>query len=153
MMQKPFPFLAAMLCAALAGCAATPARSTGQAARAQVTATERAFARTMAERDPKAFASFVSREAVFMSDAGPLRGRDAVVKAWAHYFDGPVAPFSWEPDQVEVLDSGTLALSSGPVRDGHGTLIARFTSVWRQESPGVWRIVLDKGNPVCAPDS
>lgn len=25
------------------------------------------------------------------------------------------APFSWEPAQVEVLDSGTLALSSGPV--------------------------------------
>ena len=30
-----------------------------------------------------------------------------------------------------------------------GKLIATFTSVWRQESPGVWRIVFDKGNEVC----
>ena len=35
------------------------------------------------------------------------------------------------------------------VRNAAGKLIATFTSVWRQESPGVWRIVFDKGNEVC----
>jgi hypothetical protein len=50
---------------------------------------------------------------------------------------------------VEVLASGELALSSGPVRDPQGKLIARFNSVWRQESPGLWRIVLDMGNDAC----
>jgi hypothetical protein len=50
---------------------------------------------------------------------------------------------------VEVLDSGTLALSSGPVRDAEGNLIGTFMSVWRHEGPGAWRIVFDKGNPVC----
>ena len=59
------------------------------------------------------------------------------------------APFRWEPAQVEVLDSGALALSSGPVFDPAGTEVATFTSVWRRESPGVWRIVFDKGNAAC----
>jgi len=27
--------------------------------------------------------------------------------------------------------------------------LATFSSIWRQESPGVWRIVFDKGNPEC----
>jgi hypothetical protein len=61
----------------------------------------------------------------------------------------PEAPFSWEPDQVEVLDSGTLAHSSGPVYDPKGKIIARFNSVWRLEAPGKWRIVFDKGTDVC----
>jgi len=27
--------------------------------------------------------------------------------------------------------------------------VATFTSIWRMEAPGVWRIVFDKGNPEC----
>jgi hypothetical protein len=48
-----------------------------------------------------------------------------------------------------VLDSGTLALSSGPVRDRAGKLVGTFTSVWRLESPATWRIILDKGDDAC----
>ena len=123
------------------------------AARAQVLAAERAFARTMAERDLQAFGRFVADEAVFFGAPGqpPLRGRAAVIAGWTRYFDGPAAPFSWEPDEVEVLPSGTLALSSGPVRDPSGKLFARFTSIWRLEAPGRWRVVFDKGNPASEP--
>jgi ketosteroid isomerase-like protein len=110
----------------------------------QVIAAERGFAATMRDRDFDAFTGFLSREAVFM---GPqtLRGKDAVARAWRAYFDKPAAPFSWEPDQVEVLDSGTLAFSSGPVRDPSGKQVGRFNSVWRLEGPGTWRVVFDRG--------
>jgi hypothetical protein len=46
----------------------------------------------------------------------------------------------------EVLDSGVLAISSGPVRDSKGALIAAFTSIWQLEDTGKWRIIFDKGN-------
>jgi hypothetical protein len=52
---------------------------------------------------------------------------------------------------VEVLPSGTLALSSGPVRDPSGKVTARFSSIWRLEAPGQWRIIFDKGERVCNP--
>jgi ketosteroid isomerase-like protein len=133
----------------LVGCASAPAPLPVEEMKAQVAATERAFAKTMADRDHAAFTRMVSEEAVFFSGPTPLRGREAVAAYWKRYYEKAAAPFSWEPKEVEVLASGTLALSSGPVHDAKGELIGSFTSVWRQEAPGVWRIVLDKGNSAC----
>ena len=113
-------------------------------------ATERAFAQTLAERDLAAFAGFLSDEAVFLSDAGPMRGSGEILAVWAAFFEGKDAPFSWEPDVVEVLDSGTLALSSGPVRDPEGKITGTFSSIWRRDADGTWRIIFDKGCAVSA---
>jgi len=133
----------------LLGCAASVLQMAPEEARAQVMATERAFARTMADRDHAAFATFISDEAVFFSGPQPLHGKQKVVEWWTRFYTNPQAPFSWEPEEVEVLASGNLAISSGPVRNPAGKPIARFTSIWRQEAPGRWRIVFDKGNPAC----
>jgi ketosteroid isomerase-like protein len=119
------------------------------ALREQVFAAERAFAKTMADRDHEAFARFVAEDTVFFSGPTPLHGRSAVVAWWKRLYEKPQAPFSWEPDQVEVLASGQLAHSSGPVRDPSGKIVSRFNSVWRQEAPGVWRVIFDRGEPVC----
>jgi ketosteroid isomerase-like protein len=113
----------------------------------QVADTERAFARSMAERNHAAFTALLSDQAVFFNGAEVLRGKAAVAAGWKPLFDKPAAPFSWEPDLVEVLADGSLAHSTGPVRDPAGKAIARFNSIWRQEAPGVWRIVFDKGQP------
>jgi ketosteroid isomerase-like protein len=131
----------------LVGCATNPDPSV---LKRQVADTERAFARTMATRDHQAFRSFLSQEAVFFSGPKPLRGAQQVSDWWKRYYDGPDVPFSWEPQDVEVLDSGTLAISSGPVRDPKGVVFATFTSIWRLEE-GQWRIIFDKGNPICPP--
>jgi ketosteroid isomerase-like protein len=122
----------------------------GQALAAQVMAAERAFARSMAERNLVAFAACLSEQAVFFGRQSVLRGKAAVVQGWQPFFEGATSPFSWQPDAVEVLADGTLALSTGPVRNPQGQAIARFNSIWRQEAPGLWRVVFDKGQP---PDS
>ena len=44
-----------------------------------------------------------------------------------------------------MLDSGTLALTSGPVFDPQGKQIGMFNSIWRLEPDGRWRVVFDKG--------
>ncbi len=118
-----------------------------EALRKQVEATERAFAKSMADRDFKAFQEFLSDEAVFISGRATLRGKQEVAKAWQAFFEGPTAPFSWEPRQVEVLESGNLALSTGPVHDPSGKPVALFTSIWRLEPNGTWRIIFDRGGP------
>jgi ketosteroid isomerase-like protein len=134
----------------LGACASAPPLPADPAElKRQVIATERAFAKTMADRDLAAFGTFISEEAVFFSDSGVLRGRQRVIEAWKPLYARPAAPFSWEPEKVEVLDSGSLALSSGPVRDAKGKPVANFSSIWRQESPGVWKIIFDKGSDVC----
>lgn len=117
----------------------------------QVAATERAFAQTMADRDHAAFRALLSEEAVFFGSGGVLRGKEEVAEGWRGLFEGPVAPFSWEPEEVEVLESGTLAFSSGSVYGPEGERIGTFNSVWRLQADGGWRVVFDKGCPPCRP--
>ena len=115
----------------------------------QVRKRETAFAKTLADRNPTAFASFLAVDTVFMSSGKASRGPAEVTARWKGFFEGAQAPFSWAPDQVEVLDSGTLAMTSGPVLDPAGKRIGTFHSVWRRESGGEWKIVLDNGCPAC----
>ncbi len=119
----------------------------------QVRRTEIAFAATMAARDHAAFATFLARDAVFFGARGPLRGAEVVAAAWRRYFDGAQAPFSWRPETVVVLDDGTLALTSGPVFEPDGKLSGTFTTIWRLEPDGHWRVVFDKGGPVCGDEA
>lgn len=141
-------FLLVLALAGLAAAAIAVARGSRVAPgdlRQQVIAAERAFAASMARRDFDAFTEHLSREAVFMRPGGALRGKEDVAEGWRPYFDKPDAPFSWTPEEVEVLASGTLAFSSGPVRDAAGRQVGRFNSVWRLEGPGTWRVVFDRG--------
>ena len=140
-------FLALGLGVALSVVPPVGASAAPDSARDQVWAAEVAFARTMADRNAQAFADFIADEAVFFAGTTPLRGKAKVVEGWAAFFTEKEAPFSWAPDQVEVLASGTLAISTGPVRDPSGKVVARFNSIWRLEGPNRWRVVFDKGSP------
>lgn len=111
---------------------------------------ETAFARTMADRDHAAFTSFLAEEAIFFGPKGGTRGKAAVAAEWKPFYEGKSAPFSWAPAEVEVLDSGSLALSSGPVMDPSGRRVGTFNSVWRRAADGKWQVVFDKGCPPCA---
>ena len=111
----------------------------------QVRQTEIAFATTMADRDFEAFQSFLADEAIFYSGNNEIRGKEAVAAAWKKLFEGPEAPFSWQPEVVSALDSGTLGLRSGPIFGPNGTRVGTFNSIWRKEPDGQWRIVFDRG--------
>lgn len=135
-----------LLAVLAAGCSTPPAAPADRAVLVrQVTEAETAFAKTMADRDHAGFTSFLADDAVFFSGREPLRGKVAVAAFWKRFYDAPKAPFSWTPGKVEVLPDGKLAMSTGPVFDPDGKPVGSFTSVWRQESPGVWRIVFDNG--------
>ena len=138
---------AALVSVGLLASPLTMAQPDLDALKREVFAAERAFARSMAERDHAAFVRHLSEQAVFFGGARVLSGKAVVANGWKGFFEAPAAPFSWEPDQVELLSDGTLALSTGPVRDPGGQIIARFNSVWRLEAQGIWRIVFDKGQP------
>lgn len=115
---------------------------------AELRATEQAFAQTMADRDHQAFTSFLASETVFFGP-GEIRGKDTVAAAWKPFFAGDAAPFSWQPESVAVLDSGTLGLTSGPIFTPDGKRVGTFNSVWRRQPGGGWKIVFDKGCPDC----
>jgi len=112
----------------------------------QVRATELAFAKTLANRDAKTFRAMIAPDVIWLADA-TLRGPDEVLTRWQQYFDAADPPFSWAPEIVAVQEGGKLALSTGPVFDRQGKRIATYTSIWRREANGAWRIIFDRGSP------
>jgi ketosteroid isomerase-like protein len=115
---------------------------------AQVRATEIAFAKTLADRDVKAFTRMIAPDVIWLGDK-PYRGPAEVVASWKQFFEGPKAPFSWEPEIVEVQEGGKLALSTGPVLNPEGKRVGTYTSIWRREQSGEWLIIFDRGCPAC----
>lgn len=140
-------FAAGALTLALAGCATPPPDLVSLAE--QVRASETAFAASMAARDFAAFASWVADDAIFINGGKPLRGKAAVLAHWQRFFQSPAAPFAWKPEIIEVLDSGRLAYSEGPVTLPDGRVVARYFSTWRRDASGAWRIVFDNGVDSC----
>ena len=112
--------------------AASPARAeTNEELRDQVRKAETAFARTMADRDHAAFVRFLADDTIWLGRT-VLRGKQQVADAWKGYYEGKEAPFSWEPERVEVNDAGTLGISVGPVRDPAGKRVGTYNSIWRR---------------------
>jgi len=135
-------FAACLMLAAAAG----NARDSNGDLKKQVLESERAFAATMKARDFDGFTRFIADEAIFFGAEGPLRGKQAIAKGWRQFYDKPQAPFSWEPEEVEVVDSGTLAYSGGSIYNAQGQRIGRFNSIWRLKAPGQWEVVFDRGS-------
>lgn len=114
----------------------------------QVRESETEFARTMLRRDFNKFLEFISDEAIFLSGQKVLYGKSEIAKWWEKYYIEKEPPFTWEPDIVEVLPSGKLALSNGLVFVNR-KLVSKFSSTWRLEEDGKWRVVFDHGYKIC----
>ena len=143
-MRSTLGFLALLVAFAM------PAHAQQNASTAEeVRAAETAFAKSMADRNLAAFAALLADDAVFFGGKGVMRGKAAVAADWKRFFDGAAAPFSWAPAEVEVLPSGNLGFTSGPVYDPKGQRIGTFNSVWQRQADGTWKIVFDKGCPPC----
>ena len=127
---------------ALATTLPTPADLATNAA--DVRAVEIAFAKTMADRKLDRFGDFVADDAV-CNGRTPHIGKAAVLETWKGFFDSPQAPFSWAPDAVAPTADGHHAISTGLVRDPAGKVTGRFTSIWRKDADGHWRVVADQG--------
>jgi ketosteroid isomerase-like protein len=125
------------------------AQATPAALKQQVFAAESTFAAKFAQRDTAGFAALVAPDAVFFGRNSVMRGRAEVMEGWRPLLTKSTPPFSWKPEVIEVAASGNLALSSGPVYDPEGHQFNTFNSIWRREPDGSWRVLFDKGCPVC----
>ena len=75
-----------LLVAPHAGRAAETASTPKRDLASEVRDSERAFAKTMADRDLASFGGYVAEEGVFFGGKGPLRGRAEVVQALNRFF-------------------------------------------------------------------
>lgn len=126
---------------------------------AEVRCVEIAFAESVADSDVDAFRDLLHADARFVGSR-VARGRDDIVSAWAAFFGQDRPLLTWRPDIVEVLETGTLALSRGPYRlqvtDADGNVSEEwgtYNSVWQKQADGAWQIIFDAGSPAAEPPS
>jgi len=149
----------ALVAASLALVQASPRGHAGEppraapmtAAECEVWERELSFSKTVANHDEKAFAEHVHEGAVFNAGTrAPIRGRDAVVKDWRPIIEGKAYALHWHPGNVAIGGDPDIALSSGPVwtedfdpKAEHRWTISRYTSTWKRDKDGRWRVLFD----------
>jgi ketosteroid isomerase-like protein len=154
----------ALLVAALVAGSALPAAAQGgvsatrfdaAAARRAVQDADRALSRSTEAREIEAFAALLDTDTLFVSESGPpARGRDAVRRRWAQFFDPAGPSLTWEPYEGEISSQGDLGYTRGKFlfqgKDPAGkdvTERGEYLSIWRKQPDGAWRVVVDSSVP------
>lgn len=139
---------------ALAVAAAQPQQAQAQqtadadTALASLVAAELEFAAHAAREGIRAafIANLADGATMFAPD--PVDGR-----AWSRARPETGAQLSWYPSHAEVSAAGDLGFTTGPSQYRAGgagdTLVhhGHFTSIWRRNADGVWKVELDLGTP------
>ena len=115
---------------------------------------ELSFAQSVERHDAKSFAAHLHAGAVFNAGTdSPVRGRDAVVKAWTAIIAGKELRLRWHPDVVNIGGDPGIAISRGPFvmedRKQDGTAryrVGTFMSIWLKQA-GQWVVLFDGGGP------
>lgn len=133
---------------ALAACATTSV-APGRASTTTLIQAETAFAKSMADRDFKAFGTFIDEDAVFINGGRPLRGKSEVLAHWEKFFADAQAPFSWAPVIAEISAGNHLGYTEGPVALPDGKVVATFYTTWQLKDDGSWKVIFDNGYDTC----
>jgi len=146
-MMKPVSVLASLLvCVGLCGGVAAIGDETPSPL-ASLIETERAFAKMSVDKTTReAFLAFLADESLLFAP-GPVPGK-------MFYRRQPDRPqkLSWAPDFADVSASGDLGYTSGPweIRPekmtDSPTAYGHFTSIWRVQKDGSWKLEVDLGS-------
>ncbi len=112
--------------------------------------TEKAFAALAKEKGLKiAFSTFAADDTVLSRENKLIKGKKEI-EAYFEKVTLRDVQLSWEPEHIEVAESGDLGYTYGPYSfewtDDAGKAqkaTGIFHTVWRKEADGEWRYVWD----------
>jgi ketosteroid isomerase-like protein len=142
----------------LATLVATPAFATKQKSDAGADLLfklEAAFAQDAAQHGHDAFLTWFADDGVELDDGGGITSKEEMRKQppWA---EG--TSLTWSPVKADMAASGDLGYTYGTYvfkhKDKSGKLITdygKYTSIWRKQKDGSWKVVVDMGNSSPAP--
>ena len=137
--------------AVLGGSVLAQTKNPREVAEAEMMKADRDFNQTAADRDLKAFLSFVADNAKFDSAEG--LGKNAVAKAWTPFFEPNGPTISWAPTKAEALVAGDVGYTVGTwerhSKSAAGIAVVtrgEYLTVWRKQKDGIWRVEFDTGS-------
>ena len=137
----------------LAGCNRAPANDSTADVIA-VRAADSALQQAIEARDLDRIVAFYADDALLLPTAEPLiSGKAAIREEWTHLLAIPEYQSKATLSRVDVSADGTLAYTMGTYQaimqgeDGKPvTEPGKYVSVWKKQSDGGWRIVVDTYN-------
>jgi ketosteroid isomerase-like protein len=108
------------------------------------------FAADVAKHGHAAFLTYFAEDGVELVDGGGINTKDAMRKQppWP---EGTT--LTWTPVKAEMASSGDLGYTYGNYvftsKNKEGKSVANFgkyTSIWRKQKDGQWKVIVDMGN-------
>jgi ketosteroid isomerase-like protein len=117
----------------------------------EILETERSFA-TMAQQEgiPHAFLAFADENAVLLRNNKLIIGKHALDEFYEKQSDNQDVNLTWEPEFIDVSNSGDLAYTYGYYRfsyiDSTNNKVESegvFHTIWKRQTDGSWKFVWD----------
>ena len=115
------------------------------------------FAADVAHNGHAAFLTYFAEDGVELVDGGGINSKDDMRKQppWP---EGTT--LTWTPVKAEMAASGDLGYTYGnfvyTAKNKEGKLVAnygKYTSIWKKQKDGQWKVVVDMGNSSPDPKS
>ena len=157
-MRKTSLFLAAALI--LPGCVVV--NNPGRRAYSQATGeqellqADRDFADATHGRGIEGWMSFFANDAIRIKyRGGMVKGYDAVRAADTPLISDTTITLNWQPLEAQVFQYGGVGITIGTSQvvsragpnKGEVTYRGRYTTLWRREADGRWKVIMDTGYP------
>ena len=113
---------------------------------------DKAFDRDTAARGLEGWMSWFAEDAQIPGQTGMIQGRAALREVYTKMFAAREFSIHWWPVQAELSTDGSLGYTFGRAkiswRDDKGELQtkdSRYTTVWRRQKDGSYKVIFDMG--------
>jgi ketosteroid isomerase-like protein len=115
---------------------------------------DRDFDKATAEKGVEGWVSYFAPNGSMLGDTSkPNTGADEIRQAMEPAFHDSSFSLRWHPVKAEIMMSGVLGYTVGRYerfrRNKEGKLMkstGSYTTIWKKQPDGSWKIVLDTGN-------
>ena len=119
---------------------------------------EAEFMKTAAEKGSKGYLSYYADDAVEVPNGGPVISGKVNIAPGMTFLDDPNNRLTWTPVSGDISASGDLGYTYGTFefhskdKDSKPHVeYGKYTSIWKLQKDGSWKVVLDMGNSTPAP--
>jgi ketosteroid isomerase-like protein len=114
---------------------------------------EGAFMKATAEKGSAGYMSYYAADAVEVPNNAPIiQGKVNIAKDMA-FLDDKTNHLTWTPVGADISSAGDLGYTYGTYefesKDKDGKSVVehgKYTSIWKKQKDGNWKVVLDMGN-------
>jgi ketosteroid isomerase-like protein len=111
------------------------------------------FMKAAAEQGSQGYMSYYAEDSVELPNGGPIIEGKANIAKGMDFLDDKNNRLVWTPVGADISASGDLGYTYGTFefhtknRDGKPVIEhGKYTSIWKQQKDGSWKVVLDMGN-------